>query len=111
MKIIFNSTLCREVLLSNDLNEPLVIDGKDSANFILNTLNNQNKGLLIYQVTSIPKDKFNINAFMDLDIGSLVNVEESVSAPEKNTPYFINGYEFEIINKKYVGNIFASFFK
>ena len=44
----------------------------------------------------VNKNTFTMNAFMDLDIGSLYNLTDPITAPEKNSPYFINGYEFEI---------------
>ena len=43
------------------------------------------------------RDSYNLNAFMDLDIGSLVDVSETVAYPDAASPYFINGYEFDII--------------
>ena len=49
------------------------------------------------------KNNFNMNAFMDLDVGSLINVSEEVTYPDLDNPFFINGYEFEIIG---VNNVF-----
>jgi hypothetical protein len=57
----FNSTLCREVVLSNDFNEPLNIEAKDTtaaANVILKA---GGKEILVHQITAVPKDKFNTN--------------------------------------------------
>ena len=51
-------TLCREVVLSKDLNVPLLIDGKSMANVQLKSSNNE---LLVYQLAIVPKDKFDIN--------------------------------------------------
>ena len=56
------TTLCREVLLSKDFNEPLVVKGKTSADFKFSTPSQDNTGqVLIYQVTFVPKDKFHVN--------------------------------------------------
>ena len=45
------------------------------------------------------KDTFNINAFMDLDIGSMINVSETMTNTDHNNPYFINGYEIELFKE------------
>ena len=57
------TTLCREVLLSKDFNEPLVLKGKTSADFKFSLQQGTSDGgqVLIYQVTLMPKDKFNVN--------------------------------------------------
>jgi hypothetical protein len=58
------TTLCREVLLSKDFNEPLVIKGKSSADFKFSLSQNpgDNSGqVMIYQVTLMPKEKFHVN--------------------------------------------------
>ncbi|CAF0881627.1 unnamed protein product, partial [Brachionus calyciflorus] len=52
------TTLCREVVLSKDYNEPLQIDGRESATVTLRSLN---KEILIHQITLVPKNKFDIN--------------------------------------------------
>jgi laminin alpha 3/5 len=57
------TTLCREVLLSKDFNEPLVIKGKNSADFKLSLQPSagDNGQVMLYQVTLMPKEKFNVN--------------------------------------------------
>ena len=42
------------------------------------------------------RDTFNLNAWMDLDIGSMINVTEDMTHTDYNNPYFINGYEWEL---------------
>ena len=55
------TTLCREVLLSKDFNEPLIIKGKSGADFKFSTSDRQDGQILIYQVTLVPRDKFAMN--------------------------------------------------
>jgi hypothetical protein len=59
--LLILSSLCREVFLSNDLEEPLVIDGKESANFVINSPFGSGRDILTYQLTLVPKEKFDIN--------------------------------------------------
>ena len=56
------TTLCREVVLSNQVNEPLLIDAKESVKIQLTSSSRgDNNELLIYQASLVPKEKFNIN--------------------------------------------------
>jgi hypothetical protein len=53
-----NRTLCRQIVLSSLVNQSLQIDGRSNVNVQLRTSNNE---ILVYQVTAVPKDKFDIN--------------------------------------------------
>ena len=56
------TTLCREVVLSKDFNEPLLIDAKDSARVVFSLPpSSQSREVLLYQATAVPKDKFHVN--------------------------------------------------
>jgi hypothetical protein len=57
------TTLCRQVILSNQLNEPLVIKGNSNIEIIFKSLAPPTSGseLMIYKATLVPKKDFNIN--------------------------------------------------
>jgi laminin alpha 3/5 len=54
------TTLCREVVLLSDYNEPIKLEGKDAANIVLSSPNDASI-VLLYQLTLVPKEKFSVN--------------------------------------------------
>jgi hypothetical protein len=53
------TSLCREVILSNVVNEPLIVNGNEKATL---TFESSSDGeALIYRVVAIPKEKYDVN--------------------------------------------------
>ena len=53
------SSLCRQIILSNEAREPLIVDAFQKADVTLRTMPSGNA--LIYRIISIPKERFDYN--------------------------------------------------
>ncbi len=53
------ASLCREAILSNGVNEPLIVDGNERASLRFDTTSDGEA--LIYRVIAVPKEKFDLN--------------------------------------------------
>lgn len=85
------TTLCREVVLSKDQNEPLLIDGKSTVSVQVKSPTGGE--VLLYQLTPVPRDRFDIN-LIKMSPYCIVN-ENKQCEPLEYTPFQANKIQLE----------------
>lgn len=82
------TVLCREVILSRDFNEPLQIEGQNSASVTLRS----NKEILVHRITLIQTNKFDLNY---IKMSPYCIISKSVCKPLVYKPFYNTKIELD----------------